>query len=459
MPLASRKYELLWLGGAWLLLLFFYRETFSLGLMHEDFAWALWSNQNGWEEIFRAPTDAYFRPLSVRLPYWVFFRLEHGLWWWKATTFVLIGLGAALLWDWLRALSGAPWAALFAALLWMFSPFQSFGIYYLNAFDYVLFPFALVGFLRALEKNSGRGALIFLWLALLSKELALVFPLLALARPRALSRAWHLALWVSAALGFAWMRSLYSGQGGVGGFALSLVPLSLAKNFGAIAGRTFWLSESGNFSILWFVTAVLFWLTALAVLLRRERKFVVRNFLQLSIFLSPLLLVENMQSRFFGVLLWIFLLELSVRGAPQFLRQRYAPAAFSCAALLFTFFPDPLAKPYARSFVAYEQVQKAAFPLLTHCPRRQPVVLSGLEQVLGNQGYAEYGLWALRWRHPELKFYLLQAADFDPSQVIPAHRAMWVESWRTKGHPEIRFREQQGIEAEGKDSCAENRDS
>lgn len=430
--------DLLLLVTVWVALLFIYRESFQLGFMHEDFAWAWWSDRQPWTEIFVAPLNNYFRPLASRLPYWIFLRMPAGLLWWKALSFLLV-LGTSLfLWSWQKQYSSGKGWPLLASILWMHSPLQSFGLCYVNAFDYVLFPFSVAGFLWAIERKRGGWALAFLWVGLLSKELALVFPVLALVRGGGLSRRWHAAYWVSALSGFLWMPSLYSGHG-VGGFQLALSPA-------AIGQQSIWLAEK----IFYFTGTPWFWLAGLTVLAGG----ITYRFFYLLPLLLPLLFL-NVASEYLGVFFWLILLG----GGTHKFFSRAPSLALAAAVLLLAFFTaENWIAPYRNASHAYAAVLAGAEPFLARCPPQAEVVLDGLE-VLGGQGNAEYGLWALRWRHPRLKFYLVQSADFQSGAVIPVHRSMWVEKWRTEGHFRLRFTGSNPFVITGEGQCAEDRHS
>lgn len=429
---------------SWLLLLSFHFDSFGLGYYGEDFSWLQWAERFGLKEVFESPVNAYFRPLSVRLPYYFFARLPSGIYFWKFLTFGVIGLSSWLLFRWLERLCGKPNLALALAVLWMHAPFHVFALYYVNAFDYALYPFALIGFLWALGEKRYPFALLFLIIGLGSKEAALAFPAVALfARPFPRWR-FHLTAWGMAIIAFVANRSLYSGAGQLAGFTVGSENLVQKAKFFFL--RIFWnhFVKEPHFSFLWFVVALAVLVAAVFALAKKGKKAWLQAgciFMQGLILFFPMLFLSA-TPEFLGGVFWIFLFGVCAIGAKHFATQ-YLKYGFALGgAILLVYMglgQKEITLPFRDSARAFAGVLEKASPHLDSCKPRTQIVLRGLPKVLSDQVSAEHGLWALYRKYKLLRFYLVKEEGVDDSKVIEQHRPMWVEEWRTEGHPMLQF--------------------
>jgi|GEM_PF-5005421 len=423
------------LALAWTVLVALYFHAFRAGYYGEDFAWLIWSRESSFLEIFRSPGGTYFRPLSVRLPYWLFPRLPAGLLLWKFTSFALIGGAAIFFWRWLEALRVERKLALFLAVFWMHSPFQCFPLFYVNAFDYVLFPFLLCGFLYFTEKREWGRGLVFFWLALLAKEWAIAFPVLLLFFGENRPKGKMLVAYLASPIVFSLWSGLFTGGGAVAGFIPGFQPASVFKSMAFFSSRTFspGFVEQPLFAWGWFIAAGILWVAGLAALMGKRLTAgpVPRLLGCLVVLFTPFFFLSNLQSEFLGGVFWLFLLAIAAIGLIEASRNLLLGTFALAVTGLLVSLPAERIELHRR-FASYAHVfdftLSRAQLFAGKCDPGVQVAWGGMEKLVKNQEEAEHAIWGLRWKFPGRDFFLIKdPASFQENRVILAHRQFWID--------------------------------
>lgn len=425
---------------AFLVFLTLYLPAFRAGYYGEDFAWLAWSRDHSLLDALTPPGGTYFRVLSVRLPYWLFPRLPFGLFLWKTLAFSLAGLSSYFLWRWLELLCGNRGLSLLLAVLYLHSPFQCYPLYYVNAFDYAVLPFALLGFLLAVERSHWRAAFLWLWAGLLAKEWAMAFPVLAFLLRRVPGKV--LAAFVVSLPVFAWFSGLVTAGGGGGGdpalagFSPAFTAKTVSEGLSFFLSRTFLpgFVIAPFFVWGWFAAASATALAGLAGLVSSYQKLLaVRLAAAALVLFGPLFFLSNLKSEFLGGILWVFLFAIASLGLTA-LAVKAAPVAkgiflSAVATGLLFFLPAErveLVKKFASHAHVYDFALDRAQLFTANCEPGTKVAWAGLERLVLDQESAEHVLWGLRWKMPGREFFLIAFPGFDEKRVIPAHRSFWI---------------------------------
>lgn len=429
------------LAASFALLLALYSGAFRAGFYAEDFAWLVWSREHSFLDVWSAPGGTYFRPLSVRLPYWLFPRLPlggHLLW--KLTAFCLIGGASYFLWRWLDLLTGRRALALFLAVAWMHSPFQCFPLYYVNALDYAVFPFALLGFLLAVERSRWGSAFAWLWLGLLAKEWALAFPMLAFLLKRVPAKV-LVGMLVSLPV-FALWSGLFTAGGSLAGFAPHENPAKAIDSLSFFLSRTFLpgFVIKPLFAWGWFASAALILLAGFAGLFRSfQRLLALRLAAAAATLYVPLFFFANVRSEFLGGAIWIFLFPIACVGLGALAGTLARPARIAFFALqgaLLLFYLPAERLETVRKFAAFAHVFDFALDrallFAGNCEEGHKIAWAGMENLVIDQESAEHVIWGMRWKFPGREFFLVKGAGFEEKKVIPAHQGFWIERSEAK---------------------------
>lgn len=424
-----------------LFFIYLHAVSFSLWFSIEDFGWLVWTDTTKFLSVLAPPAQSNYRPLAVNIPYFIFSKLTHGIFWWKMLGIAIAGLTARLFWVWMRELSGSVWVALALTMLWLFNPSMSFGMVYLNAFDYLLTPFFLLAFLVALRGRNFPLALLLFLLGSFTKELFYACPFFFLLWRRQLRipGKWIL-LSVFASAGFLFLLKGFSLPGGkVAGLSVAHDPILIARHARELIRATFW----GHQGALhwWFPFA---WATMLLMLLaaarsgREARKAVGEFLASLAVFFGPLLLLTSVQSEDLGPFYWVLLFSAAAGGARFWVASltawRIAPAALaivigSCA--------YGWQAPGHRNFYAgmsntYYYFVRAALPALNGCGKFDQVAVAGVDKIFERPMLQEFAVMALRWAQPGAVFFLVGPAE----KVAPGNGRLDVDVWKSPAEAE-----------------------
>jgi hypothetical protein len=447
----------------------------SFGFLDEDFAWLFWARSVSWESVLSSHSNTIFRPLAANLPYFFLSGSPAGVLGWKLSALLLAFAScfAHLLGAW-----GKPQAYAFflSGLLLLLSPYWAFGLNYLNAFDYVLFPFLATAYLRSLGLGKMLWAQIFLLLALFAKEQAILLPIFSLLHPPKGKKAWGILLAGTALVELVFFLS----HGGFGSHGDGqLVGFSLQRSWGGLADGLAKLARFSAFGETYEgwgrAWAMGYWLMVLWLFAElaflREARALKRALLALGlalVFFAPLALAKDLAPYHHGVTFFLLLGECCVVAIthlpPAPLRRAQLVLALLClvAAALWLRGFSAEAGHYRARAALYAEVLRQAEPLLAPCGQWNRVVTQGLPEALGHPNRAEYALWALRWRHPTVRFYALKTEGLNTEAVIPPHRLFWVSEHQAKGHPSLLIRRgDAGLEVSGnaKEICEKSEPS
>ena len=429
--------------------LFFFlnHDTFQFGYAVEDNAWLLRvTDSSFWSALRPVPGD-YYRPISANIPYLIFSPLKYGLWLWKATSFVVLFLAYGFIISWMGQMAKNRWIGLALATVWLFHPSQSYGIYYVNAFDYVIFPFLLILLLWLLENEKYYWALFVLGLACFSKEMAFAFPFLFLIptelkkdRPKIILPGAILVV-IAAFLvhrGF----SLQS----AGGFHFAYSVHEVFKNGLYHFFRIFLQGPAGlSLDLLWYCVACFLFLAAQIFGLwkgnypaQRKAYFLI---LAACLFFLPIPMLHRLLSIHLGPIFWVFLLG-SVAAGKLFSGWKESRQVFLSVFLIFGLmfwacFASESRTRIKTFILDNTEVFAIAEPLLRQCGVFDRVVTSGLESVLRGDENAESAIWGFRLRYPHVRFFLEKPSR--PVEIDQRSRLMWVELWQISGYPKIQF--------------------
>ncbi len=432
------------LAAGFILFVALYSGAFRSGYYAEDFTWLLWTRDASFLDVWSPLGGTYFRPLSVRLPYWLFPRLPFGHFLWKLTAFGLIGGSSLFLWRWLDLLTGRRAIALLLALAWMHSPFQAFPLYYVNALDYAAFPFVLLGFLLAVERNQWGASFAWLWAGLLVKEWAVAFPALAFLWKRVPPRV--LLAFALSIPPFAWWSGLFTAGGSLAGFSFHIDPVRVASSLSFFFSRAFLPGFVIHpfYSWGWFLGAALLLSVGAIGLLYSYRGLQAFRLMALgSCLFLPLFFFSNVKGEYLGAVLWIFLFAISSLGlgaltlsVPRRVRLAYLAVV---GGLFIGYLPAERVEAVRRfAFLAY------MFDFTLHNTEifagkcvGTPVAWMGWESLDMGQESAEHLLWGLRWKFPGTEFFMVKNPGFEESRVIPPHRVFWIDRSVALGNPKM----------------------
>lgn len=418
--------------------------AFALGYFGEDYMWLFRTENSGFLDALR-PTGGFYRPLAVNLPYFLFTHLANGLYLWKVTALIVTFAGYLVLWLWLTRLTNESALSLGLATFWLFHPSNAYGIYYANAFDYVLSAPLLIFLLYALELRAWKTALALLAAACLSKELAFGFPLLFLLRQKQMPW-WVLAVSIAGPICLALVHHGFAG-GMVGGFSLSLAPKAVYRHFLYLGGNTFF----GRSSWWWHCFG---WLLvifgAISTYFSQNRAALNRGgellLIAAALFL-PLCLFNNILTRDLGPIYWALLLASAALGlhrASPRLRRWFGWKRIAFLGVLISAF-----SPYVRNYntemaEAHKNFVDQASERLAGCGLFDRVVLSGLETIDPFPDTSEWLVWGLMRKFPKVHFYLLPPPAVG-RYASPYYPLLWVEEWQAAGHPRLQVSKMAGL--------------
>lgn len=447
--------------------LFLHLKVFQAGYFDEDFAWLSWSRQVSWWTFLKTNQDSYFRPLAVNLPFFLFSGTSAGLIAWKLLALLLTFLSCVLACAGGREKSGL--LPLFGLGLMLLSgPFLHFGIYYRNAFDYVLFPFLAVAYVQCLRAQRPLAAQIVFLLSIFSKEQAILLPVFALLHFPQGRRAriiFAVGTLTTAVIFLLAHGALVPSEGRVAGFALDFSPRAIMRALVDLFHLNALGGSHGGWGSFWAacIWAALGWLAA-ELLAAREMRALARAALAVMLalaFFAPLALAANLTPHHHGGGFFFLLAQAFVVAVPALkhaaarrlaLVMSLLALASVGAALMHT---KASAEAYVQRGLAYQKILVASDPMLSRCTKWNRVVTSGLPELLGSNGHAEYAIWALRWRHPGVRFYALTPPGFDVNNVIPVHRPFWVNAHQASGHPSLQLERDAAGEVQAKGNTRE----
>lgn len=417
-----------------------HRHVFAVGFMDEDFAWLYRLAREPLAGFLGPRPGVYYRPLSVNLPYLLF---SGSPWLWRLLSFALV-LGAAWFVHRLASRFVGREAAAPLAVAWLLSPANYFGLQYLNAFDYVLFPFLLFGFLHFTLAGRAWPALAFLLLGLGAKELGSLFFLFAWVHWLLHRRGLALPLAGTLATALFQAGKALAGQVSVtGGFTFVNGPGELLRNCGYLVQGLFWplVNRSAE---PWYPVASVVVLAALASLplaRRSLRRDSTRDLLFLAtcfgLLAGALLLVLGIQYNRMGGIFWGLLLVLAAPFYALRLPPRFWHGAVFCLALAGRVGAEDssfLARD--RSALQREFLERASAHAL-RCAPGSTVVLEGLDALFGDSVTSEQVFWGLQMRREPIEYRILSTSTEGPAYHL--HREFYVSPEEASAHPRIQF--------------------
>ncbi len=435
-----------------------YRNTYEFGFFGEDYAWLHWVEITHWTSILKPELGTYYRPIAANIPYYFFSGSALGLFLWKILNLLLALSGTyALLQS--RRVPSLFWLSVLVGAFWLLGPFQPFSAFYINAFDYRIYPVTILFFLYAVKRETYFLALVWLTFAIFSKEQGIglaLFPLFLSAKP---TRKYWIGTAILLGLFLFTHHGFISSSGYIGGFPVGLAYSNRLKNAQALLEAFVGGSSSNGWELIWNTFAWAFCGSIATILILKRDRSAVRK---LSLYLLgvlclhvPLLFLQGLHPRNLGSSFWAFMFfgsleacaTLSLKNIKQLLTLISIGTAigFGCAIINL---------PESELFYKKEESLIRNFitstdPFLNLCNKTDRVVVQNLTKAMGGAWQAKNALWALRWRHPQTRFYLLRPTSLN---IItdPNDPYLWADEWRTKGHPTIKVnRTENGFEVNG----------
>ncbi len=214
--------------GIFLIVLICYANTLSAGFVWDDFNNIVDSKRiarsEGIKQIFLTPSDGFYRPLS-----YLSLKLDYLLWGYNPlgyhlSNIIIHFLNAAMVFLIIKALGAGKKESFLAAALFSVYPVHTEAIAYVSGrSDAVAALFVLLSFYlfiklinSSVENNNRKllylGSLILFFLALLSKEIALLFPIMIIGyvftacNQSFLKKIMHSSAFFAVAIGFIFLR-------------------------------------------------------------------------------------------------------------------------------------------------------------------------------------------------------------------------------------------------------------
>lgn len=210
-----------------LVIIICYGNALSAGFVWDDFNNIVNSQRivqsEGFKQIFLSPSDGFYRPLS-----YLSLKLDFLLWGYNPfgyhlTNIIIHILNAIIVFFIIRALGVGQWAAFFSTVLFSAHPVHTEAITYISgrsdpvAALFILLSFySFIKFLHSSAKYNRRlfylGSVILFLPALLSKEIALLFPVIisgyvfTACRQRLLKKIIYSLPFFAVAIGFIFLR-------------------------------------------------------------------------------------------------------------------------------------------------------------------------------------------------------------------------------------------------------------
>ncbi len=162
------------------LVLVLFRHAFSIPFFADDWSFLQLSQVESlgqWLAFFAPGKDYFYRPLSTEVFYWFLQLFPDPIMVGHLLVFVTFFKGLVLLMMIVRRLSGSVVFALLTTLIYATSFTHVFQLYWLATYQEVLMTTLLLGSFWVILSRRYRLALLLFGLALLSKETAIIFPL------------------------------------------------------------------------------------------------------------------------------------------------------------------------------------------------------------------------------------------------------------------------------------------